>query len=292
MILAWTGRLEEASDEMASLQRRCLERGEETEVVAALFYVVIAEVWRGRFADAAEAAQDAMERALQLGGDQPLMWSLSVRATVYAYTGRIDEARRDVAAALAVSQRSGSLLLRMALTTLGFLEASLSNYDAALAALEPLIYMVHAAPDATEIFVGAFIADAVEAFVALGRLDEAEPLIAALERNGRRLDRAWMLAIGARCRAMLLAAQGDLERRQSGCAAGDDRTRSATDAFERARTQLLVGQLHRRNRQKDAASQALREALAAFETMGTPLWAERARAELGRVDVGPRQTPG
>ncbi len=45
--------------------------------------------------------------------------------------------------------------------------------------------------------------------------------------------------------------------------------------FERARTQLLVGQLHRRDRQKDAASVALREALAAFETIGTPLWAER-----------------
>ncbi len=55
------------------------------------------------------------------------------------------------------------------------------------------------------------IPDAVEAMIALGRHTEAEPLIAALEDNGRRLDRAWMLAVGARCRSMALASFGDVE---------------------------------------------------------------------------------
>ena len=45
----------------------------------------------------------------------------------------------------------------------------------------------------------------------LERLAEAEPLTIALERNGRALNRPWMLAVGARCRAMLLAAEGDLD---------------------------------------------------------------------------------
>ena len=112
MILAWTGRLDEALPRCDAIRRRCLERGEETEVIAALFYVVIGLVWRGNFADAAIVAEDAMERALQVGGDQPLMWSLTVRATVNAYAGRVDEARRDVAEALAASQRSRSHALR------------------------------------------------------------------------------------------------------------------------------------------------------------------------------------
>jgi DNA-binding NarL/FixJ family response regulator len=60
--------------------------------------------------------------------------------------------------------------------------------------------------------------------------------------------------------------------------------------FERARTQLLLGQLQRRQCHKDAASATLREALATFENLNTPLWADRARAELARVNVGPRQT--
>jgi len=45
----------------------------------------------------------------------------------------------------------------------------------------------------------------------------------------------------------------------------------------------LLGQLQRRQRQREAASVTLREALAAFEDLGTPLWAERARAELNRA---------
>jgi hypothetical protein len=40
--------------------------------------------------------------------------------------------------------------------------------------------------------------------------------------------------------------------------------------FERARSQLLLGQLQRRQRQKDLASATFHEALQAFETMGTP----------------------
>jgi DNA-binding NarL/FixJ family response regulator len=56
--------------------------------------------------------------------------------------------------------------------------------------------------------------------------------------------------------------------------------------FERARTQLLLGQLQRRQRCRDAATKTLRAALDAFERMATPLWADRARGELARADVG------
>jgi DNA-binding NarL/FixJ family response regulator len=59
--------------------------------------------------------------------------------------------------------------------------------------------------------------------------------------------------------------------------------------FERARTQLLLGQIQRRQRQKDVAASTLGEALDAFEALGTPLWADRARTELQRVKVGPQQ---
>ena len=48
--------------------------------------------------------------------------------------------------------------------------------------------------------------------VALGRLDEAVPLIERLERNGARLSRSWLLAVGARCRSMWLAARDDRRR--------------------------------------------------------------------------------
>jgi DNA-binding NarL/FixJ family response regulator len=88
---------------------------------------------------------------------------------------------------------------------------------------------------------------------------------------------------------MLLAAHGDLEAATLVAHQAMAEHDRLPMPFERARTQLLVGQIHRRRRQKDAASVALREAVAAFETMGTRLWTERAHAELARVDVGSRQ---
>ena len=112
----------------------------------------------------------------------------------------------------------------------------------------------------------------------LGRADEAEPLVEALQRNGDRVDRAWMLAVGARCRAMVLAARGDVNAAvQSARRALAEHDRLPMP-FERARTQLLLGQLLRRDRSE--ATAMLRDALWVFEQLGTQLWADRARAEL------------
>jgi DNA-binding CsgD family transcriptional regulator len=170
--------------------------------------------------------------------------------------------------------------------TMGFLEVSVGNHAAALAALQPMQRTFEAIPG-TEIMTASFIPDAVEAMISLGRSGEAEPLIDALERNGRRLDRPWMLAIGARCRSMWLAGRGDVEaatRKAHEAMAEHDRLAMP---FERARTQLLLGQLQRRQRQKESARATLREALDAFHSMGTPLWADRARAELARAEAAP-----
>jgi DNA-binding CsgD family transcriptional regulator len=140
-------------------------------------------------------------------------------------------------------------------------------------------------PVGTEIISATFIPDAVEAYAGLDRVAEAEPLIAALEANGDRLDRPWMIAAGARCRAMVLASDGDVE----GALAAARRAMVAHDRlpmpFERARTQLVLGRLLRRGRYKGAA-QVLASAAETFEGMGAALWTARAREELSRVAVG------
>lgn len=160
---------------------------------------------------------------------------------------------------------------------------------AGLDTLAPLLRGLDAAPKATEIFTAAFIADAVEALIAVDRTGDAEPLVDRLERNGTRLDRPWMLAIGARTRAMLLAARGEVDE---ACAI-TERAMTEHDRlpmpFERARTELVLGQLQNRQRRKDVALVTLTEALSRFEAMGTRLWAERAAAELARIRFGPRK---
>jgi DNA-binding CsgD family transcriptional regulator len=170
----------------------------------------------------------------------------------------------------------------MPIMTLGFLEVSLGNYADGLTTLQPLITSFDSLPS-TEIMIAGFIPDAVEAMIALGNASEARPLIEAMECSGRRLDRPWMLAVGARCRSMWLAAQGDDEAATAMALQAMAQHRRLPMPFERARTQLLVGQLQRRQRLKEAAAISLGEALCAFERMGTPLWAKRACDEQARA---------
>ena len=54
--------------------------------------------------------------------------------------------------------------------------------------------------------------------------------------------------------------------------------------FERARTQLMLGQLQRRHGHRDAATTTLREALAAFEHHGYP-----AVGRSGQRRIGPHR---
>jgi DNA-binding NarL/FixJ family response regulator len=275
---------------MLSIRRRCIETGDEGELSFIDFHSVLIHLWRGSVAEAALIAEDSVERALQLNGDLPLSVSLTVRAAVAAYAGDEELVRRDVAEATAASKRCGSRRLgEWPVTMLGFLEVSLGNYEDAVKTLEPLMGMLAVMPASTEIINASYVPDAAEALIQLGRQAEAEPLIAALERNGQRLDRAWMKAVGARCRAMLLAAQGDIQAANRAIERALAEHERVPMPFERARTQLLAGQLQRRQRQKDQAATTLREALKTFEDLNVRLWADRARAELARADVGTRR---
>jgi DNA-binding CsgD family transcriptional regulator len=287
LLLAYSGSLDKALTEMLVVAQRCIERGAENDLMFVAVFSTLIYLWRGEFHDAQVVADETVERAEQLGGDHMHVIAMTVRAAVASYRGREREAREAGQAALEVAQQCGSpRLADWSTFSLGFLEVSLGNYAEALDRLQPLVARFDDVPG-TEIITSAYIPDAVEAMVALGRLAEAEPLIAVLERNGERLRRSWMLAVGARCRSMWLAAQGDVTsayRLAEDAMAEHDRLPMP---FERARTQLLLGQLYRRQRKKESARATLREALQAFEALGAPLWADRARAELARADVVP-----
>lgn len=278
---------------MTAIRQRCAERGEDNELIFLGFHATLVNTWRGDYAAARTIADEIADRAMQLGGDLPMFVAYTVRALVGSYTGDVDAVRRDTAYAEAAGRRcSSQRLVETPITTMGFLEVSLGRHEQALAVLEPLIDGLSRAPDAGEIMSAAFVPDAVEALCAVGRVDEADRLTAILERNGERLQRPWLNALGARGRALVLAARGEQVGAAAAVAAALDHHRGLDMPFELARTELLAGQVARRNRRRDLATTTLRNALAAFEALGTPLWAERARAELGRVDVSLRRTDG
>jgi AAA ATPase domain len=85
LVLAWTGRLDEAQrhgrSPVALHRTRCREH-----MMAVTGYCTLIEIWRGNFAEAAVLAEDTMERAEQVGGSRTI--ALTVRAAVHAYVGR------------------------------------------------------------------------------------------------------------------------------------------------------------------------------------------------------------
>jgi DNA-binding NarL/FixJ family response regulator len=291
LLLEWTGRLDEADERLQAIRRRCVERGEEGETVFIAQHVVMNAIWLGHFAEAALFAEDTMEQARQLGGDAPLFLASGLRAQLATYAGRETDARRIIDEALELAKRTGSLrLAERVVATLGFLELSRGDYEATINTLTPLVAKFVPATSPTELPNAAFLSDAIEALVQLGRLAEAEPLVEALERNGRRLDRPWMLAAGARGRSMLLASLGDLDAATEAAQRAMAEHDRLAMPFERARTLLQLGQLQRRQRKKESAKASLREAFDTFDKLNVPLWADRVRSELVRVNVGPRQS--
>jgi DNA-binding CsgD family transcriptional regulator len=280
---AYTGELDRAETLMREVRRQMLDGGTEVDVIWAAVHVAAITLWAGRYAESAQAAEEAVQRAEQMGGRFALITAWTPQAAAAAYTGREAEARAAAQRAIDSSYEIGATLMaKEPRSSLAFLEVSLGNYSAAVAALQPDLDAFD--PDATEIEFGRHLPDAIEALTMLGRPDDAEPLVEALERNGTRLDRPWMLAVGARGRGHVLAARGDLDGAQRAVEIAMDHHQRLPMPFEHARTQLLLGQLQRRRRRRQDAAAALRQAVQTFERLGAPLWASRAQTELGRLD--------
>jgi DNA-binding CsgD family transcriptional regulator len=283
--LGWTGRLDEALAGLIAARRWCVEIGSDADQVYVTGHLAMVYVWLGRYSVAVELADDILRRGDHLGGGYPMVIARTQRAVASSYLGRERATREDAKAAIAGARQCGAQFLTVwPLMTLGFLEVSLGNFAQALNALEPLL-SGGAGSNREDLLPASYLADAIEAMVAVGRLDDAVPLVESLEGSGAQLDRPWMLAVGARGRSMLLAAQGELAASEETLYRAMAQHDRLPMPFERARTQLFLGQVLRRQRRKNLAATTLREALVTFEELGTPLWAERVRAELKRIDA-------
>ena len=204
-------------------------------------------------------------------------------ALIAAHQGRIEDARDRSERALALAEADG---IRIAQSghrwVLGFIELSLGDAAAALGYLERA-WEIRDSVRVLEPGHRLELADTLEALIAVGELAEAERKLVPWEQRARALDRSWALAITARCRALLLAARGDLAGAQAGFERALAEHARTQDPFQHARTLLAQGVTQRRAKQRGAARLTLEQALAIFERLGAPLWAEKARSELARI---------
>ena len=245
------------------------------------------QLFRGDWPAARRSAEAADEGYGREGADLFPAWRLRGLALVAAHDGRVAEAQRLATEGLGLALASGDLALEVYHRhILGFAALStgdVNEADAQLTAAE------RAATASGTRHPGRFKIDAdrLEAALAIGEIERAEAIVDWLEHAGRVAPTPWTLAIGARGRGLVQAARGEpdaaLDSLQRALVAHDH----LPMPFERARTLLALGQVHRRRKEKRLADERLQEALQLFEGLGAPVWAERTRAELARVGLRP-----
>jgi DNA-binding CsgD family transcriptional regulator len=275
----WMDEPERARDTLVEMLRRARELGDESSRPYVLSLLGQVEYILGNLESSLDCAREGQEAAEQSG--QPLFeaYHLALESLV---TGRPEQAHEAMRRAVALIPATGGEGGLLAASALGHLELALGSPERAAASLEPVVERVMregvAEPGAVRLVV-----DLVEALIELGRRDEAVELLDWYEAHVRRLERVSPRANCARCRGLLAAQAGEIDRALEAYEEALEWHAKVELPLDRGRTLLALGAAQRRAKRRREARETLENALAVFERIGASLWAERARAELKRI---------
>ncbi len=227
-------------------------------------------------------------RARQLAeAYQAIAESAGLAALVAAYDGRVEDARGMLTNELDRAQGQGTLWDQQRLHgVLGILAWSCGQAGSAVAHLGRWHELVG------QIGLGEpgyarYHLDYAEALVAIGRVDDAECFLEILEDQADQTGREYAHAVVATGRSLVSAVRGEFASALESMSEAQRRYERLPLRFDRARSLLVAGQIHRRAKAKRAARDALSEARDEFTSMGAPLWESRAASELARVNIRP-----
>jgi DNA-binding NarL/FixJ family response regulator len=287
----WDDDLEAARSYTQTVERRAASRSESWRAII-LNTLAEIELRRGQTGRALRYVAEAEEIAAYWGVTHAEASVLAAGALVKAVAGQVKGARADAERALELMRPVGyDVIVRSAERALGFLELSRGSAADADAVLAPLL----ARSGIGHPTAAAAAPDEIEALVELGRMGEAEELLAELDAHVSRTGRPRAAAAAARCHLLVFAARGEIDAALSSAQTALATQGADAEPLERGRALLALGSALRRGNQRRAAREALQAALALFEELGASLWAERSRAELarigGRTSYGDELTP-
>jgi DNA-binding CsgD family transcriptional regulator len=253
---------------------------DEPRSARALWGLAWIEFWSGRWELAADHAARAHDISIQYGLEVP-QDHLPI-AVIAVHRGQLALAREHSNRALELAQEQFALHPPQHMAILGLV--ALGNRDTSTA----LDWFDKADGQAVALGWGEpsmrwWSADYVELLLELERFDDATRILDIWHADATRLGREWVLAHVARCRGLVAAALGDVEQARSLLTEATLQHENVGDPFGRARALLALGVVRRRLRQKRSAREAIEAAVEGFETIGASGWAEKARAELGRI---------
>jgi DNA-binding CsgD family transcriptional regulator len=275
--------LDTARPVLAAELERAQRLGHEPGILHLLLRVVDLELRAGRWSEALGAAREAHALARQGGVEFEEATTGTALARVLAHLGQLDAARSLADAAYEVGDGRGHRAIAIrAAGVLGFLDLEAGDAERALAWLTPVRDELQRM-GMGELSISGVVENEIDALVAVGRLDEAEEVIAFVEEKGRPSARSWHEAVALRGRALVASARGDPERARAYVESALAAHERLPQPFELGRTLLAQGAIERRAKRRGTARQALTRALELFDELGAARFSERAAAELARL---------
>jgi DNA-binding CsgD family transcriptional regulator len=278
--------------DLTELRRQAQESGLDVSLPLLLFVMSDHECRSGNWELAGTYAAECIEAAARSEQAYRAPLGLLAKALVDARRGRLDVARAAAAEALTMAEKIDLRYVEARIwAVLGFIELACGFPTAAHDWLGRVVELERTGGYG-EPTIFRSDHDDVEALIAMGKTAEAAALVDDLERRGLALDRAWALAVGARSRGLLSAAEGDLAGAQAALERALRHHERVAEPFELGRTLLALGNIQRRRRQKQAATASLRRAQAIFDQLGASGWATHTVDEMQRAAVraaGPDQ---
>lgn len=284
-LLAYDGRIDEGLRVLQGICDRAVV--EDIALVPVILgWMAEVEIMAGRFQRAAELTRDAIEQSEHIGGTDGNPWEVGFHGVALALLGRLDQAEVVASRVLTRAEADPSVDqdAAPACLALGIVALSRGEFPAAADYLRQ-VDRVKLDAGIREPRLCAHASELIEALVGAGELGEAAEVLARLESDAASSAGQWSLVVAARCRAILHAAQGRLDEALISAQLALSLADGLPMLFERGRTLLAAGQIHRRRREKLLARQALTAAMEVFDGLPAPVWAARSRAELARIPL-------
>jgi DNA-binding NarL/FixJ family response regulator len=287
-LLKYADELGEAETRLLALLAEARAAADLSSIAYCLGHLPHIALWQGQIARAREFATEQLEVAEQGSLAMQAGQARYYVALVMAYQGRLDEAT-DGLIRVRDDAISTNWDRHRAHAALGF--AALSGGDPGAAAghldqWHALVTTMHLGEPG---YSRAHL-DYLTALVATGRLADAlafgDHLDGQVASSGRRS----AAAVAITGRAMVHAASGRTPEALAAIGQALSWYDTSPMRFDRARTLLIAGQIHRRAKAKRLAQQLLAEAHREFTAFGAAAWARQAAAELARVNLRPAAT--
>ena len=281
IFLGHAGRLEQSMPAIVACLEAAQREGDQSARPHLLRTLAWMELGAGRLVDARVHIEQAMALADELDLADAYIWA--VAGQIHAALGENDVGVELCQNALARARQVGNPWGEVrALGSVGFVHLTADRFADAAAALVAADGL-DTAGELVEVGWQRVHGDLVESLAACGRLSEATEAAHAFAARAAKTGHPWSAAVSARGIGQVHLAAGHLDEAVAAFEGSLASPAMVEMRLERARSLLaLGGALRRANRRRDAR-EALQEAAAAFDGLGSGPWAAKARAELGTV---------